>query len=214
MISSVIAHILRGQNRDLDEAGDVSALHVVDEFAILAVLDARSVDRGHDLAQAAVVQKGNRRVAVRKLGRPEQDPVRRPEMLGVVLGVHIGRRLGPGQQGGEEEGGPLPVAGYDKGFFIRSADGNYRLEINGRAQLRYTFESEDDGDERDYESAFNVARAYKRGKLPDGSEGAVNGGVVGFFSLEMSAITTRISISRKPWRCLDKTWRSRSAMPT
>nr|WP_255552246.1 replicative DNA helicase [Maritimibacter dapengensis] len=35
--------------------------------------------------------------------------------------------------------------------------------------------------------AFNIAKAYKRGKLEDGSEGAVNGGVVGFFSLEMSA---------------------------
>ena len=35
--------------------------------------------------------------------------------------------------------------------------------------------------------AFNVAKAYKRGKLSDGTEGAVDGGVVGFFSLEMSA---------------------------
>ncbi|WP_204113970.1 replicative DNA helicase [Shimia biformata] len=35
--------------------------------------------------------------------------------------------------------------------------------------------------------AFNVAKAYKKGKKPDGSEGAVEGGVVGFFSLEMSA---------------------------
>ncbi|MCB2129371.1 MAG: replicative DNA helicase [Rhodobacteraceae bacterium] len=35
--------------------------------------------------------------------------------------------------------------------------------------------------------AFNIAKAYKRGKRPDGSEGAVNGGVVGFFSLEMSS---------------------------
>ena len=35
--------------------------------------------------------------------------------------------------------------------------------------------------------AFNIAKAYKRGRLQDGSEGAVNGGVVGFFSLEMSA---------------------------
>lgn len=35
--------------------------------------------------------------------------------------------------------------------------------------------------------AFNIARAYKRGTLPDGAEGAVNGGVVGFYSLEMSA---------------------------
>ncbi|AZB69911.1 DnaB-like helicase C-terminal domain-containing protein, partial [Cereibacter sphaeroides] len=35
--------------------------------------------------------------------------------------------------------------------------------------------------------AFNIARAYKRGAMPDGSVGAVNGGVVGFYSLEMSA---------------------------
>ncbi len=35
--------------------------------------------------------------------------------------------------------------------------------------------------------AFNIAKAYRRGALPDGSEGAVDGGVVGFFSLEMSA---------------------------
>jgi replicative DNA helicase len=35
--------------------------------------------------------------------------------------------------------------------------------------------------------AFHVARNYRRGVLPDGREGAVEGGVVGFFSLEMSA---------------------------
>jgi replicative DNA helicase len=35
--------------------------------------------------------------------------------------------------------------------------------------------------------AFNIAKAYRKGRLHDGSEGAVNGGVVGFFSLEMSA---------------------------
>jgi len=42
--------------------------------------------------------------------------------------------------------------------------------------------------------AFNVAKAYKKGRKPDGSDGAVEGGVVGFFSLEMSAeqLATRI----------------------
>ncbi|WP_228156878.1 replicative DNA helicase [Fuscovulum blasticum] len=35
--------------------------------------------------------------------------------------------------------------------------------------------------------AFNIAKAYRRGRKADGSEGAVEGGVVGFFSLEMSA---------------------------
>ncbi len=35
--------------------------------------------------------------------------------------------------------------------------------------------------------AFNIAKAYKRGMTHEGVEGAVEGGVVGFFSLEMSA---------------------------
>ncbi len=35
--------------------------------------------------------------------------------------------------------------------------------------------------------AYNIAKAYRKGRKPDGSEGAVEGGVVGFFSLEMSA---------------------------
>ncbi|MDB2334424.1 replicative DNA helicase [Planktomarina temperata] len=35
--------------------------------------------------------------------------------------------------------------------------------------------------------AFNIARAYKKGNTTSGEEGAVDGGVVGFFSLEMSA---------------------------
>ena len=42
--------------------------------------------------------------------------------------------------------------------------------------------------------AFNVAKAYRRGTRPDGTEGTTEGGVVGFFSLEMSAeqLATRI----------------------
>ncbi|OUD08660.1 replicative DNA helicase [Marivivens niveibacter] len=35
--------------------------------------------------------------------------------------------------------------------------------------------------------AFNIAKAYKKGRKPDGTEGTVEGGIVGFFSLEMSA---------------------------
>lgn len=35
--------------------------------------------------------------------------------------------------------------------------------------------------------AFNVAKAYKKGITHEGTEGAVEGGAVGFFSLEMSA---------------------------
>ncbi len=42
--------------------------------------------------------------------------------------------------------------------------------------------------------AFNIAKAYKKGKRQDGTEGAIDGGVVGFYSLEMSAeqLATRI----------------------
>ncbi|MEM0943444.1 MAG: replicative DNA helicase [Pseudomonadota bacterium] len=35
--------------------------------------------------------------------------------------------------------------------------------------------------------AFNIAKKYRRGEKPDGTMGAVEGGVVGFFSLEMSS---------------------------
>ncbi|MEM8572394.1 MAG: replicative DNA helicase [Pseudomonadota bacterium] len=35
--------------------------------------------------------------------------------------------------------------------------------------------------------AFQIAKSYRKGQRSDGSEGAVDGGVVGFFSLEMSA---------------------------
>ncbi|MCV2880734.1 replicative DNA helicase [Actibacterium sp. XHP0104] len=35
--------------------------------------------------------------------------------------------------------------------------------------------------------AYNIAKAYRKGQRPDGTEGALEGGVVGFYSLEMSA---------------------------
>ena len=35
--------------------------------------------------------------------------------------------------------------------------------------------------------AFNIAKAYRKGIRPDGTEGTIEGGVVGFYSLEMSA---------------------------
>ena len=35
--------------------------------------------------------------------------------------------------------------------------------------------------------AYNIAKSYRRGTLSDGTEGTVDGGIVGFYSLEMSA---------------------------
>ena len=42
--------------------------------------------------------------------------------------------------------------------------------------------------------AFNIAKRYRKGTRPDGTEGTVDGGIVGFFSLEMSAeqLATRV----------------------
>lgn len=42
--------------------------------------------------------------------------------------------------------------------------------------------------------AFNIAKKYQKGTKPDGTEGTVDGGCVGFFSLEMSAeqLATRL----------------------
>ena len=58
--------------------------------------------------------------------------------------------------------------------------------------------------------AFNVAKAYKRGPAPDGSEGAVDGGVVGSFRLEMSAEQLAAGSCPKP----PKSRRTRSARAT
>lgn len=35
------------------------------------------------------------------------------------------------------------TAGYDRGFFLASADGNYRLNISGRLQFRYVYNNQD-----------------------------------------------------------------------
>jgi hypothetical protein len=38
---------------------------------------------------------------------------------------------------------PLPLAGYDKGFFIQSPDGDFRLCVTGRVQFRFTYQGRD-----------------------------------------------------------------------
>lgn len=49
------------------------------------------------------------------------------------------------------------TAGYDKGFFIKSPDGNYSLKITGRVQPFYTLRI--GRDPLDFQSAFEVRRA-------------------------------------------------------
>ena len=48
------------------------------------------------------------------------------------------------------------LVGYDKGFFIKSADGKYKLTINGRVQARFTAELPEGADD---EYAFAIQRA-------------------------------------------------------
>jgi hypothetical protein len=49
-----------------------------------------------------------------------------------------------------------PTAGYNKGFFIQSEDGLYKLKINGRVQVRHDLDISDD---EDVSSEFSVPRA-------------------------------------------------------
>jgi hypothetical protein len=64
-----------------------------------------------------------------------------------------------------------PVAGYDKGFFIRSADGTFELKLNGRVHGLFSYLNKDAGEEREHETAFAIstARLTLSGKafLPD-----------------------------------------------
>jgi hypothetical protein len=51
---------------------------------------------------------------------------------------------------------PRPIAGYEKGFFIQSPDGDYKLVIAGRIQFRFTYE----GVEEEPDAfAFSIPRA-------------------------------------------------------
>ncbi|HWN72081.1 MAG TPA: porin, partial [Haliangium sp.] len=62
------------------------------------------------------------------------------------------------------ESTPLASTGYDKGFFIESADRSFSLKTQARVQFRYTFTSALEADEvtmeesRDNDSVFAVQR--------------------------------------------------------
>ncbi|MBI5365350.1 MAG: hypothetical protein HZA53_19390, partial [Planctomycetes bacterium] len=70
----------------------------------------------------------------------------------------------------QEAGAPPPSqaaqAGFEDGFFLRSADGQYELTVNGRAQ----FDADWNGSERDPESDFFVRRMRLEfsGRFPGG----------------------------------------------
>ncbi len=53
---------------------------------------------------------------------------------------------------------PGPVAGYDKGFFLRSPDGRFELKIGAQFQFRYGWERIDEGDDASSKTAFQIAR--------------------------------------------------------
>ena len=67
--------------------------------------------------------------------------------------------------------GANPIAGYDKGFFIQSPDGAFKLVIGARLKTRYDFYAHDMGpdEDRDFDNAFSVpyARLYFSGHLFD-----------------------------------------------
>lgn len=51
------------------------------------------------------------------------------------------------------------MAGYDKGFFLSSADGNYLLRISGQLQIRYVYNWREDGADDSNRYGFEVRRA-------------------------------------------------------
>jgi phosphate-selective porin OprO/OprP len=63
-----------------------------------------------------------------------------------------------------QEGTPVASTGYDKGFFIESADGAFSLKTQARLQFRYTFTSQAAGGDRVNESLL----AVQRGRLTFG----------------------------------------------
>jgi phosphate-selective porin OprO/OprP len=56
---------------------------------------------------------------------------------------------------------PKPIAGYDKGFFVQSRDGKFRLNLNAKLQARYTYFGKDEHQASDGsdESYFELERA-------------------------------------------------------
>jgi hypothetical protein len=50
------------------------------------------------------------------------------------------------------------TAGWDKGFFIASSDGNYKLQIAGQLQFRAVYNNQDDGDGDNNRFGFETRR--------------------------------------------------------
>jgi phosphate-selective porin OprO/OprP len=54
------------------------------------------------------------------------------------------------------------LAGYDKGFFLASADGNYKLQVYGQLQVRYVYNHRNDppaSSPDEYRQGFEIRRA-------------------------------------------------------
>jgi hypothetical protein len=86
------------------------------------------------------------------------DPLATVLLIGLML---------PGPARAAEPAAEQPGWGYDKGFFLRSAEGDYKLRLNGRVHTLFTFQSKDGPDGRDEEYAFaiSVARLTLGGNL-------------------------------------------------
>lgn len=84
-----------------------------------------------------------------------------PLLWSAVAGA---QEVAPEEGDASEQGGSLPIAGYEKngfnGFFIQTADGEFRLELGGYSQFRYslTFRQDAPPGEEDVERGFSVSR--------------------------------------------------------
>jgi len=51
------------------------------------------------------------------------------------------------------------MAGWDKGFFLMSADGNFKLNVFGQLQVRYVYNHQDESPTDDNRAGFEIRRA-------------------------------------------------------
>ncbi len=77
-------------------------------------------------------------------------------LLALVTGLAAGHAGAAEPPSAATEPAAHPTAGYDKGFFLGTPDGNYRLLVNARVQARYAYEALEDAADL---NAFSIPRA-------------------------------------------------------
>lgn len=117
-----------------------------DQQALINLLRAKGILAEEDLAQL----KPPAAVAIAPAPPPASAPA-----------ADLNERLARVEQAVNKK--PLFVAGYDEGFFVRSADGNFSMRVGGRAALHALYQQEDTAQNDSF--FLDRARFYLEGVL-------------------------------------------------